>query len=441
VSLSAADPTIARDAWLDAPGTTRAVHLRAEDMDMFGADADRDVRRSLRVGTVPLPELAPDEVLVAVMASSINYNTIWSAMFQPMPTFAFLRRLGRQGGYATRHDLPHHVIGSDASGIVVRTGAGVRHWAPGDFVVVSPNCPDDQDPPTHADSMMSPRQLVWGYETNFGGLAEHTVVRATQLLPKPAHLTWEEAASITLCAGTAYRMLIGAHGARIKLGDIALIWGATGGLGSIAVQLVKSSGGIPIGIVGSEEKAEAARRLGCDLVIGRSEIGMTSAGPGSLDEVQKVGKRLGGIIRREIGEDPHVVFDYVGRATFGVSVFVARRGGVVVTCGSSTGYEHTFDNRYLWMNLKNILGSHVANLQEMSECIRLFGLGTLVPVLSEVHPLDDVGAAARTVQENRHIGKVGVLCQAPSEGLGVTDWELRAKIGEQRLNPLRRIPS
>lgn len=441
MSLSAADPTLTRDAWLSVPDSLQAVQLLAEDMDMFGADADRDVRRSLRLGRVPIPELAPDEVLLAVMASSINYNTIWSAMFQPVPTFAFLRRLGKQGGFATRHDLPYHVVGSDASGVIVRAGAGVRHWAPGDFVVVSPNCPDDQDPPTHSDSMMSPRQLAWGYETNFGGLAEYAVVRATQLLPKPAHLTWEEAASITLCAGTAYRMLIGAHGARIKVGDVVLIWGATGGLGSIAVQLVKSSGGIPIGIVGSEEKHEAARTLGCDLVIDRAEIGMTSAGPSSLDEVQKIGKRLGSIIRREIGEDPHVVFDYVGRATFGVSVFVARRGGVIVTCGSSTGYEHTFDNRYLWMNIKNILGSHIANLQEMSECIRLFGLGRLVPVLSEVYPLADVGTAARVVQENRHIGKVGVLCQAPTEGLGITDWKLRSEIGETRLNPLRRSRS
>jgi crotonyl-CoA reductase len=124
-------------------------------------------------------------------------------------------------------------------------------------------------------------------------------------------------------------------------------------------------------------------------------------------------------------------------------VFVVRKGGTVVTCGSSTGYDHHFDNRYLWMNLKRIVGSHAANLQEQAECIRLFRLGHLSPVLSEVFPLKDVGEAARLVQTNRHIGKVGVLCLAPEEGLGVTDPALRERIGAARLNPLRgsRVPA
>ncbi len=89
-----------------------AVHTRREDVDMFGDDADKDVRRSLHVGRVPMPELAPDEVLVAVMASSINYNTVWSATFEPVSTFGFLQKLGAQGGWAERHDQPYHVLGS-----------------------------------------------------------------------------------------------------------------------------------------------------------------------------------------------------------------------------------------------------------------------------------------------------------------------------------------
>ncbi len=118
-------------------------------------------------------------------------------------------------------------------------------------------------------------------------------------------------------------------------------------------------------------------------------------------------------------------------------MFVVRRGGAVVTCGSSTGYHHEFDNRYLWMKLKRIIGSHIANLQEMVECARLFERGHIAPVVSEVHPLSEVGEATRRVQLNQHIGKVGVLCLAPEPGLGVTAPELRARIGEDRLNPLR----
>lgn len=410
-----------------------AAHLRRDDIGIFDGVADRDVRRTLHVGPVPMPELAPDEVLVAVMASSINYNTVWSAMFEPVPTFRFLDQFGKQGTWEARHDRPYQVVGSDAAGVIVRLGSGVRHWQVGDHVVASPAYVDDQEPGTHADGMMGTRQLAWGFETNFGALAHYTIVRVSQLVPKPAHLTWEEAACNTLCAGTAYRMLVGEHGARIKQGDVVLVWGATGGLGGYAVQFVKNGGGIPVGVVSCESKARVLRALGCDVVINREELGMDENHSDDRSRTVEVGKRLGTIIRREAGTDPHVVFDYVGKATFGISVFVARRGGVVVTCGSSTGYAHQYDNRYLWMKLKRIVGSHVANLQEVWETNRLIGLGHIVPMLSAVYPLDQVGQAARLVQQNQHIGKVGVRCLATEDGLGVTDLEMRDRVGEKRL--------
>ncbi|WP_416974887.1 crotonyl-CoA carboxylase/reductase [Streptomyces sp. 4F14] len=415
-----------------------AAHLRAEDVDMFRGVADKDVRKSLRVGRVPMPELAPDEVLVAVMASAINYNTVWSAMFEPIPTFRFLRQLARRGGWEARHDQPYHVLGSDAAGVVVRTGSGVRRWKVGDHVVASPMHVDSEEPIAHADGILGEEQRAWGFETNFGGLAHYTVVRATQLAPKPAHLTWEEAASNPLCAGTAYRMLVSDRGARMKQGDVVLIWGAAGGLGAYAVQLVRNGGGIAVGVVSSREKAALVRELGCDVVIDRRELGMPADGRPTPEQTVEIGKRLGSIVRREVGEDPHIAFDYVGRATFGISVFVVRRGGTVVTCGSSSGYDHTFDNRYLWMRLKRIVGSHSSNLQEHAECNRLLSLGRIQPALSEVHLLETVGEAARLVQTNSHAGKVGVLCLAPGSGTGVTDPERRAAIGEDRITLFRR---
>jgi crotonyl-CoA reductase len=424
-------------AQIALPDDYLAAHLRVEDVDMFGATDDKDVRKSLRVGHVPMPDLAPDEVMVAVMASSINYNTIWSAMFEPVSTFDLLRRFARTGGFARRHDQPYQVVGSDGAGVIVRVGSGVRRWRVGEHVVISPAYVDDQEPATHADGMLGAEQRAWGYETNFGGLAHYAVARASQLVPKPAHLTWEEAASVTLCAGTAYRMLVSDRGARIKQGDIVLIWGAAGGLGSFAVQLVRNGGGIPVGVVSSESKARLVRRLGCDVVINREEIGMGGSAPPTPEQTIELGKRLGRLIRERTGEDPHAVFDYIGQATFGISVFVVRRGGVVVTCGSSSGYLHQFDNRYLWMNLKRVVGSHVANLQEQWECNRLFSLGRLAPTLSALYPLAEVGEAARMVQTNTHTGKVGVLCMAPEPGLGVTDPRLRATIGDDWLNPLR----
>ncbi|BCJ50497.1 crotonyl-CoA reductase [Actinoplanes sp. NBRC 14428] len=421
----------------ELPSEYLAAHIRRRDQHMFAGVADPDVRKSIHVGPVPMPELAPDEVVVAVMASSINYNLIWAATFEPVSTFRSLSRLREYGHYGERHDRDYQVVGSDCAGVIVRVGDGVRRWAVGDRVLVSSAQVDDQEPMTHADGMLGAGQRAWGYETNFGGLAAYTIVRASQLIPKPAHLTWEEAACVPLCASTAYRMLVGSRGARIKQGDIVLIWGATGGLGSFAVQMVRNGGGIAVGVVGSARKAELARALGCDLVIDRHDLDEDLDDLGLLDRSAIIGKNLSRIIRSAFGEDPHVVFDYVGRETFGTSVFVVRRGGVVVTCGSSSGPDHGYDNRYLWMNLKSIIGSHGANAQEQWECMRLFDMGRLVPVLSRVFPLAQVGDAARLVQTNGHVGKVGVLALAPEPGLGVTDRAKRDAIGEDRLTIFR----
>jgi crotonyl-CoA reductase len=405
------------------PARMRAAYLRREDVDLF-RDGEPDVRRSLRVGAVPVPGLAPDEALVAVMASSINFNTVWSATFRPVPTFDFLARLGRRDRWGARHDLPYHVVGSDASGVVVRVGAGVRRWSAGDRVVVAPAYVDSEDPVTHQDAMTGD-QRAWGFETNFGGLADFAVVKVSQLLPKPEHLTWEEAACGTLCASTAYRMLVSPRGAVMKQGDVVLIWGAAGGLGGYAVQLVLAGGGIPVAVVGSPAKAELLRRLGCRHVVDRS----------GLPDMREPAtwRALGKRIRATAGEDPHIVFEYTGAETFGASVYLARTGGTVVTCGSSSGYEHHYDNRYLWMRLKRIVGSHGANYQEAWEVNRLIRLGRLAPTLSRVYPLDQVGEATRAVQLNQHVGKVGVLCLAPEPGLGVDDPVRRAEVGEDRL--------
>src|ERR1700723_376245 len=235
------------------PEATRAVFVRREDQNMFDgvASADKDPRKSLHVGDVPIPELAPDEVYVAVMASSINFNTVWTSIFEPLSTFGFLDRLGKESIWGKRHVLDYHVVGSDAAGVVLRAGSAVRNWKVGDEVTVQCNYVDDQDPSSHDDSMLSSSQRIWGFETNFGGLADICVVKANQLMPKPSHLSWEESAVNALCNSTAYRMLVSHNGAPVKLGDRVLVWGASGGLGSFAVQYVLNAGAIPIGVVSS----------------------------------------------------------------------------------------------------------------------------------------------------------------------------------------------
>jgi crotonyl-CoA reductase len=427
-------------AQLPVPEHYRAVTVHADEQDMFEglASSEKDPRTSLHVEDVPTPELAPGEALVAVMASAINYNTVWSAMFEPVSTFAFLERYGRSGPMGARHDLPYHVVGSDLSGVVLRTGAGVQKWRPGDEVVAHCLSVELESPDGHNDTMLDPEQRIWGFETNFGGLAQLALVKTNQLMPKPAHLSWEEAACPGLVNSTAYRQLVSRNGAGMKQGDVVLIWGASGGLGSYATQMAIGGGATPVCVVSSPDKAEIARSMGAELIIDRrSEDYRFWKDETTQDprEWQRLGKRI-----RELtgGEDPDIVFEHPGRETFGASVFVARRGGTIVTCASTSGFLHEYDNRYLWMHLKRIIGSHFANYREAWEANRLIARGKIHPTLSRTYCLDEVGQAAHDVQRNAHQGKVGVLCLSPREGLGVRDHELRAR-HETAINRFREV--
>ena len=421
------------------PDSYRAAVVRKDEVAMFdGLPSDqKDPRKSLHIEQVSVPELAPDEAYVAVMASAINFNTVWTSIFEPMPTFAFLERLGKESRWGARHDLPYHVVGSDASGVVVRVGSAVRNWKAGDRVVVHCNYIDDQDPSSHDDAMLAANQRIWGFESNFGGLADLALVKANQIMPKPAHLSWEEAACNALCNSTSYRMLVGRNGARMKQGDVVLIWGATGGLGGYAVQYVLNGGGIPVGVVSSPEKVKLLEDLGCEAVIDRKAASYRFWQDEHVQD-EREWRRLGKDIRALVGEDPHIVFEHPGRQTMGASVFVCARGGTIMTCAATSGYMIEYDNRHLWMKLKTIKASHFANYKEAWEANGLIARGAIQPILSAVYPLEQTGEAANQVHHNLHEGKIGVLCLAPREGLGVDDPELRAKVGEDRITLFRR---
>jgi crotonyl-CoA reductase len=321
---------------------------------------------------------------------------------------------------------------------VVRVGSAVRNWKPGDRVTVHCNHVDDQDPTAHDDSMLAANQRIWGFETNFGGLADLAVVKANQLMPKPTHLTWEESAVNALCNSTSYRMLVSDNGARMKQGDSVLIWGATGGIGGYAVQYVLNGGGTPVGVVSSPERAALLNEMGCEAVIDRRAEGYNFwSDEHTQDESEW--RRFGKRIRELIGEDPDIVFEHPGRSTMGASIFAVKRGGTVVTCAATSGYMVEFDNRHFWMKLKRLLSSHFANYSEAWAANRLIDQGRIQPLLSRVHQLTDVGEAARSVHRNEVEGKVGVLCLAPTEGLGIDDPEKRARIGEDRITMFRRL--
>jgi len=190
------------------------VFVRRDEQNMFAgvASRDKDPRRSFARWRRPRSRTRSRRGVRRGDASSINFNTVWTSIFEPLPTFGFLDRLGRESIWGQRHALDYHVVGSDAAGVVLRTGSLVRNWKVGDEVTVHCNYVDDQDPSSHDDSMMASNQRIWGFETNFGGLADIAVVRANQLMPKPRQLTWEEAAVNALCNSTAYRMLVSRNG-------------------------------------------------------------------------------------------------------------------------------------------------------------------------------------------------------------------------------------
>ena len=417
-------------AAISIPESYRAITVHKDEAMMFEGvpSRDKDPRTSLHLDDVATPELAAGEALIAVMASSINYNTVWTSIFEPVSTFGFLEKYGRLNADAKRHDLPYHVIGSDAAGVVLRVGPGVSAWKPGDHVVAHCLSVELESPLGHNDTMLDPEQRIWGFETNFGGLAELAIVKSNQLLPKPAHLTWEEAASPGLVNSTAYRQLVSRNGAGMKQGDVVLIWGASGGLGSYATQYALNGGAIPVCVVSSPEKADLCRAMGAQFIIDRSAEDYRfwkDEHTQDPKDWQRLGKKI-----RELtgGDDVDIVFEHPGRETFGASVYVTKKGGTIVTCASTSGYMHEYDNRYLWMSLKRIIGSHFANYREAYEANRLIAKGMIFPTVSKTFPLEESGQAAFEVHRNAHQGKVGVLCLAPEEGLGVTNPQMRAEL-------------
>jgi crotonyl-CoA carboxylase/reductase len=372
----------------DVPASMRAWVIRP---DRLGEPRD-----AMQLETVATPAAGPGEVVVQVMAAGVNYNNVWACLGQPVEVFRY-----------TGDDF--HIGGSDASGIVAAVGPGVTRWKIGDEVVVHCNQSCGECPECNGlDPMACSQQRIWAYESNWGSFADYCLVQAQQLLPKPAHLTWAEAASYGLVYFTAYRMLV--DQAALEAGHNVLVWGAGGGLGSMAIQLCRLYGANAIAVVSSEDKADLVLRLGAHAVINRRDYALTgSDGQPNLDEVKRFGKAV-----REAtgGVDCDIVFEHVGSATFFTSVFVCRTFGKIVTCGATSGFSLTFDVRYLWMRQKTIIGSHFANAYQAYRANQLIDQRKILPVLSRTFPFEECPEPHQMMRENAHLGKMVVLVGA-----------------------------
>lgn len=367
---------------------------------------------AMQIEAVETPRPDQDEVIVMVMAAGVNYNGVWAGLGKPISPFDV-------------HKAEYHIAGSDAAGIVWAIGSKVKRWKVGDQVVVHCNQDDGDDEECNGgDPMFSPTQRIWGYETPDGSFAQFCKVQGRQLMVRPKHLTWEESACYTLTLATAYRMLFGHRPHILRPGHNVLIWGASGGLGSMAVQLCATAGANPIGIISDESKREFVMSLGAKGVINRNDFDCWGQLPdvddntGYAEYMKKCrafGKAIWDITGK--GNDVDFVFEHPGEQTFPVSCFVVKRGGMVVFCAGTTGYNITFDARFVWMRQKRIQGSHFANLLQASQANNLVVERRIDPCMSEVFSWDDIPLAHTKMWKNQHKpGNMAVLVQAKRPG-------------------------
>ncbi|QDL93569.1 crotonyl-CoA carboxylase/reductase [Paroceanicella profunda] len=383
------------------------MHAWAIRQDRHG---EPDTAMQLEVVDTPTPDAS--EVLVFVMAAGVNYNGVWAALGIPISPF-------------DGHKAPYHIAGSDAAGVVWAVGDKVTRWKVGDEVVIHCNQDDGDDEECNGgDPMFSPSQRIWGYETPDGSFAQFTCVQSRQLMRRPAHLTWEESACYTLTLATAYRMLFGHKPHILQPGDNVLVWGASGGLGSYAVQLIATAGANAIGVISEEDKREFVLSLGAKGVINRKDFKCWGQLPtvnteeykAWFGEVRKFGKAIWDVTGKGVNVD--MVFEHPGESTFPVSTFVVKRGGMVVICAGTTGFNLTMDARYIWMHQKRIQGSHFANLKQASAANNLMCERRLDPCMSEVFPWDQIPAAHMKMRRNEHKpGNMAVLVSSPAPGL------------------------
>ena len=360
-----------------------------------------------------IPEIGPSEVLVFVMAAGVNYNGVWAGLGKPISVLD-----------VTKKD--YHIAGSDASGIVWKVGSDVKRWKVGDEVVIHAMTWDHEDVEVNGgEPMLSETNKVFGYETADGTFAQFTSVQAHQLMKKPSQLTWEESGCYNLTLVTAYRMLFGHSGNELKPGEYVLVWGASGGLGSFAVQLAKTVGAKPIGVISDNSKADYVKKLGAVGVLNRKDFNCWGEHPDIDDEdaynnymkeVRKFGKALWEFTGK--GKNVDMVFEHPGESTVPVSMFVVKRGGMVVICAGTTGYNLTLDARYLWMHSKRLQGSHFGNSKQASAANQLVSDGVIDPCVSEVFSWDGIPDAHEKMMNNEHkAGNMAVLVGAAKEGL------------------------
>jgi NADPH:quinone reductase-like Zn-dependent oxidoreductase len=319
---------------------------------------------------IPEPAVEAGQVRVRVRACALNHLDLW-----------------------VRQGLPHlklkypHLLGSDVAGEVESVGDGVHGIQTGQRVIVAPgvSCGTCRECLAGRDNFCRSYGILG--ETRDGGYAELLTVPAANILPYPAMLDFAQAAAIPLVFQTAWQMLV--DRARVRPGETVLILGAGSGVGSAGIQIAKLFGATVIATASSEEKLARARELGADFVINHAEQELST-------EVRKLTDRVGA----------EVVFEHVGQATWQQSILACARGGRIVTCGATSGFQAVTDLRHIFFRQISILGSTMGSKAMLHDVLKHVQTGALRPVVDRILPLAEAAEAHRLLEERSQFGKV-----------------------------------
>ncbi|MEX0753773.1 MAG: crotonyl-CoA carboxylase/reductase [Actinomycetota bacterium] len=381
-------------------------------------DRYAEPEKAIQDEVIDIPELGPHDALVMVMAAGVNFNNVWAARGVPVDVTKSQAKWGEPTDF--------HIVGSDASGVVYAVGSDVTNVRVGDRVIVHAGQWNHDDPWVVAgnDPGLAASFRVWGYDSCWGSFSQFAKVQAHQCLPKADALTWEEAAAATLTGATAYRMLFGWPPHTVQPDDVVLVWGGSGGLGSMGVQLVRNAGGKAVAVVSSDDKGEFAKQLGAAGYVNRKDFSHWGVPPAWDSPEWKDwfagAKAFGKAIWDVLGEkrSPRIVFDHPGQDTIPTSIFVADRGGMVVICAGTSGYDTMVDVRYLWFMQKRYQGSHLFNDEQAAAFNDLVREGKIRTALGATYPYEQSGYAHQLMADGKlPEGNVSVLINAPREGL------------------------
>ena len=324
----------------------------------------------LTLKDVPAPVPPPGWVKVRVRACALNHLDLWA----------------RRGLPGIRYPLPL-ILGNDVAGEVSEPGPGVEGVEPGAEVVLAPGVSCGRCEPCAAgDDNFCRQYRVLGNGLN-GGYAEYVVVPAANLLPKPPRLSWPEAAAVPLVFLTAWHMLV--HKCEVRPGEDVLILAAGSGVGVAGIQIAKLFGARVIAAASTDDKLAKARSLGADETINYATHDFAA-------EVRRLTDKKG----------VEIVFEHTGQDTWAKSIMGVARGGRIVTCGATSGYEAITDLRHVFSRQIRILGSYMGRRAELFEVLRWMERGKLRPVVDRILPLEQAAEAHRVLEAREAFGKV-----------------------------------